>query len=66
MGKVVHTSRSRIAREKGPTRIAHIEGFNGDVHYGVHGGIADFYKYQVPPGEEHPATLDHIVSAVAS
>ena len=67
MGKVVHTSRSRIVREKGPTRIAHIEGFAGDVYYGVHGGIADFYKYKAPPGEEeHAATLDHIVTAVAS
>jgi hypothetical protein len=64
MGEVVHTARSRIVREDGPTRRANIEGFEGDVYYGVHGGIADFYK--VRPKEEHPATLDHIVSAVAS
>jgi len=64
MGTVVHTSKSRIVREEGPTRRAVIEGFAGDVHYGVHGGIANFYK--VKPKVEHPATLDHIVSAVAS
>ncbi len=64
MGQVVHTSRSRIVRQEGPTRRARIEGFDKDVFYGVHGGIANFY--QVKPKEEHPATLDHIVTAVAS
>jgi len=33
------------------------------LHYGVHGGIKAFYKME--PEEEHPATLDHVVSAVA-
>jgi len=64
MGEVVHTSHSRIVREDGPTRKAVIEGFPGDVHYGVHGGIKKFYKME--PKEEHPATLDHIVTAVAA
>lgn len=64
MGEIVHTSRSRIVREKGPTRKATIEGFPGDVYYGVHGGIKQFYK--VEPSEEYPATLDHIVSATAA
>lgn len=64
MGEVVHTSRSRIVREKGPTRKATIEGFAGEVYYGVHGGIKQFYK--VEPPEEYPATLDHIVSATAA
>ncbi len=63
MGEVVHTSRSRIVREQGPTRRATIEGFPGEVRYGVHGGIKEFYKME--PEEEHPATLDHIISAVA-
>jgi hypothetical protein len=62
MGKIVHTSRIVITREKGPTRKAMIEGFAEPVYYGVHGGIKNFYK--VDPEKEHAATLDHIVGAV--
>ncbi len=64
MGTVVHTCRSRIVREEGPTRKAIIEGFPGEVRYGVHGGIKKFYG--IEPREEHAATLDHIVTAVAA
>ncbi len=64
MGKIVHTSVSRIVREEGPTRKAIIKGFPGEVYYGVHGGIKEFYK--VEPAQEHPATLDHIITAVAA
>jgi hypothetical protein len=63
MGEVVHTSRIKIVREKGPTRRAMIEGFSEPVFYGVHGGIKKFYK--VEPEKEHAATLDHIVAATA-
>jgi hypothetical protein len=63
MGEVVHTSRIKIVREKGPTRRAMIEGFDEPVYYGVHGGIKRFYK--VEPEKEHAATLDHIVAATA-
>ena len=62
MGKVVHTSRIRIVREKGPTRRAMIEGFSEPIYYGVHGGIKRFYD--VEPEVEHPATLDHIIGGV--
>jgi hypothetical protein len=64
MGRLVHTSVSRIVREKGPTRKAVIEGFAGELRYGVHGGIKKFYG--IEPEEEHPATLDYIISAVAA
>ena len=64
MGELIHTSRSRIVREEGPTRRAIIEGFPGEVRYGMHGGIKSFYK--VEPKEEQPATLDHMVSAIAA
>ena len=64
MGDVVHTTVSRIVREEGPTRKAVIEGFQGEVHYGVHGGIKKFYN--IEPKEEHPATLDHMVTAIAA
>ncbi|HKJ05531.1 MAG TPA: hypothetical protein VJ974_08045 [Geopsychrobacteraceae bacterium] len=64
MADIVHTSRITITRDRGPIRIAQIEGFNEPVHYGVHGGIQKFYN--VEPVEEHAATLDHIVGAVAA
>ncbi|HQU12906.1 MAG TPA: hypothetical protein PKV70_01540, partial [Thermodesulfobacteriota bacterium] len=64
MGTIVHTSRISIVREKGPTRIARIEGFPEPVYYGVHGGIKNFYK--VEPEKEHAATLDHIVGATSA
>ena len=59
MGEIVHTSRIKIVREKGPTRRAMIEGFNEPIYYGTHGGIKRFYK--VRPGKEHAATLDLIL-----
>ena len=64
MGKVVHTSRITITRERGPVRKARIEGFPGEVFYGIHGGIQKFYG--VDPVEQHAATLDHIVGAVGA
>jgi hypothetical protein len=63
MSEIVHTSRIKIVREKGPTRRAMIEGFDEPIYYGVHGGIKNFYK--VEPDKEHAATLDHIVAATA-
>ncbi len=62
MGKLVHISRSKITRVHGPTRKAIIEGFEGEVFYGIHGGIKDFYG--IEPKEEHPATLDHVISGI--
>jgi len=64
MGEVVHTSRISITRVKGPVRKALIEGFRGEIFYGIHGGIQQFYG--VDPVEEHAATLDHIVGAVGA
>jgi hypothetical protein len=64
MGDLIHTSRARIYKDKGPLRRAYIEGFPEPVRYGVHGGIKKFYG--IEPEEELPATLDHIVAAVAS
>ncbi len=64
MGNVVHTARISITRERGPVRRARIEGFSGEVFYGIHGGIQKFYG--VDPVEEHAATLDHIVGAVGA
>ncbi len=63
MKEVVHTSRIRIVREKGPTRKAVIEGFSEPVYYGVHSGIKRFYGVEVE--KEYPATLDHMIAATA-
>ena len=56
MAQIVHTSRITITRDRGPIRIARIEGFAEPVFYGVHGGIQKFYK--VDPVEE--LSLIHI------
>ncbi len=37
MGEIVHKSRIKVVREKGPTRRAMIEGFKEPIYYGVHG-----------------------------
>ena len=63
MGEPIHVSKVRIVKEKGPLRSAFIEHFPEPVRYGVHGGIKKFYG--VEPEEEAPATLDHVVAAVA-
>ena len=63
MGDIVHVSKVRITKGKGPLRLAYIENFPEPVRYGLHGGIKKFYG--VEPEEELPATLDHIVAAVA-
>jgi hypothetical protein len=63
MGDVVHVTHVRIVKDKGPVRRAYIEQFAEPVRYGLHGGIKKFYG--VEPEEELPATLDHIVAAVA-
>ena len=62
MAEIVHTSRVRIEKDKGPHRRAYIEGFDAPVHFGVHSGIKKFYG--IEPEEELPATLDHIVASV--
>ena len=67
MGHVIHTSRSTIRKHKGPHRTARLEGLDEPVHYGMHGGILEFYKakYGMEVEKEYPATLDHLVASVA-
>ncbi len=62
MGALVHTSRIRVERVKGPVRHAYIEQFPEPVRFGVHGGIKKFYG--IEPEEEVPATLDYMIAAV--
>ena len=63
MGEIVHISRSKIVKHKGPLRLAYLEGFSEPIRFGLHGGIKKFYG--VEPEEDLPATLDYIVMAVA-
>jgi hypothetical protein len=63
MGELIHVTRIRIEKDKGPVRRAYIEAFPEPVRYGVHGGIKKFYG--VEPVEELPTTLDHMIAAVA-
>ena len=65
---VVHTSRLRIEKHAGPHRTAHIENFPEPVHFGIHGGIKQFYKEKYGrevTGPAYPATLDYIIAGVA-
>ncbi|MBI4735924.1 MAG: hypothetical protein HY766_07675 [candidate division NC10 bacterium] len=63
MADLIHVSRIRIVKDKGPLRRAYIEGFPEPVRYGVHGGVKKFYG--VEPEEDLPTTLDHMIAAVA-
>jgi hypothetical protein len=65
---VIHTSRLRIEKHEGPHRTAHLEGFAEPIHFGIHGGIKQFYQEKYGreiTGPEYPATLDHIIAGVA-
>ena len=46
MSKLIQTSKARISKEPGKSKIkrAEIEGFPGAVRMGVHGGIAQYFK----------------------
>ena len=64
MGKLLHTSKVKITREPGNSKIkrAEIEGFPGSIRMGIHGGIANYFK--LSPDEPMASTLDYIVAAV--
>ena len=62
MGDLIHTSRMRLEKVKGPVRHAYIENFTEPIRFGVHGAIKKFYG--VEPEEDIPATLDYMIAAV--
>ena len=64
MAKLLQTSKVKIHREPGNSKIkrAEIEGFPGAIRMGIHGGIAQFFK--LSPDEPMASTLDYIVAAV--
>ena len=65
MAKLLHTSKVKIQKEPGNSKIkrAQIEGFPDVVRMGIHDGIAQYFK--LSPSEPMPATLDYIVAATA-
>jgi uncharacterized OsmC-like protein len=64
VGKLLHTSKVKIQKEPGKSKIkrAQVEGFPDVLRMGIHGGIAQYFK--LSPDEPMPATLDYIVAAV--
>ena len=64
MAKLIHTSKVKIQKEPGKSKIkrAEIEGFPGALRMGIHGGIAQYFK--LSPDEPMASTLDYIVAAV--
>ena len=64
MGKLLHTSKVKIQKEPGKSKIkrAQVDGFPDVLRMGIHGGIAQYFK--LSPDEPMPATLDYIVAAV--
>jgi hypothetical protein len=61
-----YISRSRIVRRKGPIRDAFIAGEAQPVVFSVHGGIAEHYGVKVEDlGEQHAATIDYLIAAIA-
>jgi hypothetical protein len=65
MADIIHVSRSRILKDRGPVRRAYIEHFPEPVRYGMHGGVQHFYGLKQETSDELPTTLDHLVAAVA-
>lgn len=66
MNEVAYTSKSRIERERGPLRIAHLPGEAQPVVFSVHGAIAKHYKVDPAAfGESHSSTIDYVISATA-
>jgi hypothetical protein len=66
MSEVVYVSKSRIERQAGPLRVAHLPGEPEPVIFSVHGAIAEHYR--VDPAkltESHAATIDYAIAATA-
>jgi len=60
---VVHLSKVRVIQEKRPRRRAYIADFPYPIYFGVHAGVAAFYK--MTPEVPLPSTLEFLVAAAA-
>ncbi len=63
MAEVIHLSKIRVHQDKRPKRRAYIADFPEPLLFGVHAGVAAFYK--MTPEEPLPSTLDYLVAAAA-
>lgn len=65
MSEMIHVSKMKVIKEPGKNKVkrVYLEGFPEPLRMGLHGGIKKFYG--VEPGEDLPATLDHIIAGVA-
>jgi hypothetical protein len=63
MSDVIHLSKIRVVQERRPRRRAYIADFPTPVYFGVHAGVAAFYKMTAE--EPLPSTLDYLVAAAA-
>jgi len=63
MAEIVHVSKIRVIQEKRPKRRAYIADFPQPLYFGVHAGVAAFYK--TTPEEPLPSTLDYLVASAA-
>jgi hypothetical protein len=65
MPDVVYRSLVRIERVKGPVRRAYLPAEPEPVTFGVHGGVAEYYKVPAGAFPPHATTLDYIVASAA-
>ncbi len=61
MSHVVYHSRVKIARQKGPHRLAWLPAGESPVEFGVHSDVAAYYGVDVD--REITTTLDYVVAA---
>ncbi len=61
MSDVVYRSRVKIARQKGPYRLAWLPASESPVELGVHSEVAAYYGVEVD--REITTTLDYVVAA---
>jgi uncharacterized OsmC-like protein len=65
---VAYTSFIQIKKHGGAHRTAVLKDFKDPIHFGIHGGIKDFYQQKYGreiKGPEYPATLDYVIAGVA-
>ena len=66
MGDVVYVSKSRIERQEGPLRVAHLPGESQPVIFSIHGAIAEHYKIDAARlRDSHSSTIDYVIAATA-
>ena len=63
MSGIVYTSKVRIERQQGPSRLAYLPAESTPVPFGVHGAIAEHYGVSPDVAQPHATTIDYVVAA---